>query len=341
MLKATKLLLKATHPETATTLLKTIKQHGEKDDILLLYDKFLSNRNPAYLEPIMLLGDTSISDDLFAKAVSNGELRPDYPVETFYALSYLGHSETEHLLFSYYKQLFDSALDWDLHKAVCLSLLNYSCKGYETAIKEEIEKCLATHLFPEFIPVLAYKTGCHNLRNRLYEHGCSKASSDASAGLILGLALYGEDFKQTFQSIIWDPTWEACSSSTGNRNYTLMGMSHLGITLQALLFELQAKLATGNLEITSLFMDYISLLEAYLHAPVSYPSKAIKRQHEPITDIYNAVFGPKDNTTNKLLELIKAYEEKGYDLNYVLDYANEVKVDYETRIALELESGAL
>ena len=134
-----------------------MNKHGSIDDSRLLYSHFLENKNPDLLEPIWLHGDEVIVNDLYEKAVVKGELKPEFPPETFYALSYLDHKETEHVLFNIYRQIFDGNLGWDLHTIVCLSLLNYSCAGYLPVIESEIEKCFAVHLFPEFIPVLVCK----------------------------------------------------------------------------------------------------------------------------------------------------------------------------------------
>ena len=201
MLQATQFILQAKPKENISPYLEVVSKHGCIEDSRLLYSLFLDNKNPELLGPVWLHGDAALADDLFKKAVQNGDLHPDFPPEIFYALSYLEHPETEHILFNYYKQLFDGDMGWDLHTIVCLSLLNYTCAAYKTVIETEIEKCFAVHLFPEFIPVLACKTGNTALADSLYEHGCTKASSDASAGLILGTALYGQKYRERFKSI--------------------------------------------------------------------------------------------------------------------------------------------
>jgi hypothetical protein len=335
MLKATQLLLSSNKNQCSAPLIKVINRHGTLADSQELYKHFLKDKDPMLLEPIMFHGDKKIADDLYIKAIRRGELQSDFPVETFFALSYLEHQETEHTLFNYYRQLFDGNIGWDLHRTVCLSLLNYSCRDYKEIIEKEIEKCFAVHLFPEFIPALACKTDNISLVDRLFEHGCTKASSDASAGLILGLALFGEKYKNTFKSIIWNPEWEAASSATGNRHYTIMGMRYLGISLQELFQDLQLIVKEDYKSSVTSIYTFCDLLGANLQVPDLYPVKFINNQREQFSKIYQEIFASTPNSIIRLLEECNGLQ--GVQLDHLQQELYTLKELYDLNAQHELE----
>jgi hypothetical protein len=339
MLKATQLLLSLNEIKESAPYIEVINRHGTLIDSEKLCQLFLETKDPALLRPIMLHGSTAIANDLFTKAIVNGKLHPDFPPETFFTLSYLGHAETEHLLFGIYKQIFDGKVDWDLHRIVCLSLLNYSCSTYKNLIENEIEKCLTVHLFPEFIPVLACKTGDAALAERMYEHGNTKASSDASAGLILGIALFGEKYKSIFKSIIWNPVWEAGSTATGNGHYTLMGMRSLNISLLELYQELQNIIAANEDKTLANFHEFVGLLRINLIAPEQYHLKSIKKQQESFTTLYHELFKWKNpNFDDSIIGLLSKYANQNKkNLDYLLDELYTLKENYNLKAEHEIE----
>jgi hypothetical protein len=61
------------------------------------------------------------------------------------------------------------------------------------------------------------KTGDPAWLGRLVEWGEGAASTDCNGGLILGIALPGDDSaRAAFSLLLWNPRWEAYGGGTGS-----------------------------------------------------------------------------------------------------------------------------
>lgn len=312
-----------------------VTKYGTVEDADYLLPLFVQTKEVQLLKPLQACGNYATADTLFQQAVEKGTLKAGFPPQTFKALGYLQHAATEDVLLEYYKGLFTSKGDWDLHVAVCLALLNYSCAGYETIIQHEIEKCLEEWLFPELIPVLACKTGDETLLKKMYEHGSTKASSDASAGLLLGMALYGPNGKELFKKAIWNEAWEAGSASTGNRQYAMMGMGYLQLSFAELLADATVLVKDGNGRLTYPFFLLESLLEANLAKPVVYDVRSIPPPPETFAQVYQTIFEPEDG--NSIFQLVRTHVQDERIKQNLESYFEQLQTLYKLKATHELE----
>lgn len=274
-----------------------VTKYGTADDAAYLLPLFLQTKNVQLLKPLQACGNKFTADQLYQQAIENEQLKAGFPPETLLALGYLQHPETEKVLLAYYKTIFDQKLDWQMHEAVCLALLNYPCKGYEALIRQEIEKCLHQWLFAEMIPVLACKTGDVSLAEKLFHHGCTKASSDSNAGLLLGIALFGTGKKDLFKKAIYNHDWEAGATATGNRKYTMMGLSFLQISMAEMFADIRALAQENNAPLPQHLFLLESMQEAKLEKRGQYLVRCIPPHAESFTAVYGALFAPADGIT--------------------------------------------
>ena len=280
-----------------TALIDTITRHGSTADAEAFLSLFIQSKEAQLLKPLQAHGNAQIAQTLFNHSIENGKLKEDFPPQTLLALGYLQHAQTETVLLAYYKGLFNKQLDWDLHVAICLALLNYDCTGYEKVIQEEIEKCLSASLFPEMIPSLAVKTGDDTMLEKLYHHGCTKASSDASAGLLLGIAMFGQKGKELFKKAIYNPNWEAGSTATGNRTYTMMGLAYLQISLAEMFEDMKQLHKDGGNGLPQHLFLLESMLEAKLAGGGMFLVRCIPPHAETYAAVYEALFAPADGNS--------------------------------------------
>lgn len=271
-----------------------VTKYGKTEDAEYLLSLFLHTKDVQLLKPLQVCGNSIIAEGLFQHAIENRQLKENFPPELLMALGYLHHAETEGVLMDYYKLIFDKKLDWHLHVTVCLALLNYSCKGYESLIQQEIEKCLNEWLFAELIPVLGCKTGNVLLAEKMYHHGCTKASSDSNAGLLLGIALFGHGQKELFKKAMYNPDWEAGSTATGNRKYTMMGISFLQISLAEIFADIKQLHDEGGEQLPQHLFLLESMLEAKLEGSGTYLVGSIPLHKEAYAAVYEALFTPPD-----------------------------------------------
>lgn len=318
-----------------TVLINTITRHGSAADAQQLLPLFLQTKDARLLLPIQAHGNMQMADEIFAHAIQDGALKEDFPHETLIALGYLQHAPTERVLIEYYKNLFENKGDWDQHVAVCLALLNFPCRGYEAIIKQQIEKCLQDWLFPEMIPALAVKTGDNTLAEKLYHHGSTKASSDASAGLILGIALFGCEKRELFKNIILNPDWEAASTGTGNIRYTMMGMSFLNITFAELFADIKAIAPTEKERMHQHLFLLSDLLQRKNDQPPLYGVRAIPPHPEPAAQIYETLFAPPDGSS--VFEVANQYIPDDWLKEELTEEWNRLEELYRQKMMHEIE----
>ncbi len=245
MLLATRELLDRyrTAPHAATwrwesAIVDVIVRHGSASDAQALLATFLEDPQARRrLVPILARhGDPSTAERLVAASVGSGRLREGMPAEVLHAVGFLGYEPAEKMLWEHVEGPYDEAMN------ACLGLLHLPCRGLRTDIDRALERHFGANLFPEFLPVLATKTGDPSWLGRLVAWGEGGASTDCNGGLILGIALHGDRARTAFTQLLWNPWWEAHGPGTGSDYWAYAGARVLGLSIAELYAELVARL---------------------------------------------------------------------------------------------------
>jgi hypothetical protein len=319
-------------------LINIINENGTLEDARALFVKFRETRNAELLYPIMFHGDEELSEDLFNLSIINKKLIEGFPEDVFDTLSYLGNPKLEEVLINYFDKMFDEEgpehTGWGFDTSVCLSLLNYSCNGYEDLISKQIEKCLPEWIFPELIPCLAIKTKNKDWFNVLYDKG-SNISIDYNSGLILGLSLFGMEKRDIFKSIIWNERWEIRFGDT-NSFYAYLGMNYLRISISELFKDLlndYDTVADNEIIEYKIWVIY-KILERKIYEPYKFSIKMINKLNESYVSIYNSLFKWRDpNKDESIIGIYKDYLK----LDNITNKLYELKSLVELRIEKEIE----
>lgn len=352
MLKATKKIIELNKSKESKCyrdfLVDIINENGNIDDAKVLFKIFKETRDNKLLYPIMLHGDNELSEELFKFTIKNNRLIEGFHEDVFNALSYLGHPKLEEVLIFYLDKMFESEdlpeeTSYNFHISVCLSLLNYSCNGYEDLILKQIEKCLPEYIFPELIPCLAIKTKKTELFDILYRKGSSNVSSDSNNGLILGLALFGQEKREIFKSIIWDEYWDSGCGSTGASWYTYLGMNYLKITIKELFEEVinDYEQDIDKSLINNKIWVIHQMLKHKIDEPYKFSIKMINKLDESYITIYNSLFEWRNpNKDESIIGIYKDYlkenilTEELYRLQSIVELKIEkdIRKEYENKL---------
>ncbi|MGW1991306.1 hypothetical protein [Embleya sp. NPDC001921] len=212
-------------------------RYGSRSDAQALLPAFLDD--PEAREELIPVfarhGDLAMAEYLLDASVEAGRLRDGVPTEVLHAVGCLGYEPAERLLWNYVEGEYWGSTD------ACLGLLHLPCRGLQAEIAEALERHLGDNLFPEFLPVLASKTGDPSWLGRLVEWGEGGASTDCNGGLILGIALYGDAARDEFTRLLWNPWWEAHSTATGSNRWAYAGARVLGLGMSELYADLVAR----------------------------------------------------------------------------------------------------
>lgn len=196
--------------------------------------------NPRYerlVDVVVRHGSTADADALLTLFLDDpGRLRDGMPSGVLHAVGYLGYEPAERVLWNHV-----DAGDWEQTRDACLGLLHLPCDD----LRADIERALTRHRnavnFPEFLPVLAGKTGDPAWLGRLVDWG-ARASVDCNGGLILGIALHGDEARADFVRLLWDPDWEAADSGTGANLWAYAGARVLGLRMADLYADFRSRL---------------------------------------------------------------------------------------------------
>ncbi|MDA3649854.1 hypothetical protein LZ318_25080 [Saccharopolyspora indica] len=209
-----------------------VVRHGSRADAEALLPVFLAapEERAELVRVLARHGDTALAERLLAECADAGRLRPGVPGEVLRALGILELENAEELLWTH-------AADPEDHETgehAALGLLHLSCTG----VREDIAHVLAKHegqpFFPEFLPALAVKTQDPSWLQRLVTWGERGASTDCSGGLVLGIAMHGQDAAAEFRRLLWNPHWEAEGAGTGTDFWAYAGCRVLGLDLAQL-----------------------------------------------------------------------------------------------------------
>ncbi|MEU8078723.1 hypothetical protein AB0B31_25180 [Catellatospora citrea] len=220
-----------------STVVDVILRHGSLADAQALLPVFVENPEARRrLVPIFARhGDASTAGLLLAACTAAGQLREGVPAEVLHAVGFLGYEPAERMLWDHVEGLYPESMN------ACLGLLHLPCDGLRTEIAQALRRHHGAGLFPEFLPVLATKTGDPSWLGRLVQWGEGGASTDCNGGLILGIALHGERARAEFTQLLWNPWWEANGGGTGSDRWAYAGARVLGLSMSDLYAGLSAR----------------------------------------------------------------------------------------------------
>ena len=293
---------------------RAITQYGSYEDVKILLPVFIeaTEQRDELIEPLMVHGDILTAKALFKACFKKEQLRSGVPEDILHCLGYLGYLPAQPLLFEYAK-----SEDYYLSKAACMGLLNLPCDGLERKIEREIKKCYGKHLFPEFLPALAIKTKNESLLQELFQLGQTTTSTNCNSGIILGIALYGEQGFDWFKKILWNPDWDTVNSSTGARFSLYIGTQILGIRLVELYLELKKRHTSNlisNFQQKHDFNIIISLLDLQIVCP-RIGLRFVPELNESYTQLYIDLFTCSDpNHDDSIIGLASQTFGYGHDI---------------------------
>ena len=289
------------------SLVNAILKCGDKDDADLILNQYLKNPfdfdHSALLPVIKKYGDKHYAEKLFQSFIKENKIIENADPTILEVIGYLKYDPVKPVLAGYIFGKPD--VDYYVSKSAVLGLLNFNCVEYQNEIKSAIENCYDKNLFPEFVPALVCKLNDPTpVLEKLYELGSQYASTDCNAGIILGFSLSGEEGKRYFKQVLFDPIWEAYSTSTGTVNFAYQGMKNAGINFNELYQELKY---ISDKEQLSYSLDvFFALMERKINDPEI-------NLNESFADIYNLLFNRENtnessNLTDLALKTNKAEE---------------------------------
>lgn len=227
MLDATRILLSDDTSYWVGALAgRAVIEAGGPDDLAALLERMLVAPSDTLARVLMAIGTRDTGERLLRTFIHHDRLRDGAPELVLHALGYLGVVDAEPALWA-------AARDGDhaTNRSACFGLVHLPCAGREGAIADAIRACHGRNLFGEFTPMLAAKLGDDALLEPLIAPG-APTSTDCLGGVLLGLALVGA--RERFESVLFDPHWEATDTGTGNLGCTWPAVRVLGLSLCAL-----------------------------------------------------------------------------------------------------------
>ncbi|MFC7440468.1 HEAT repeat domain-containing protein [Laceyella putida] len=342
MLAATQMLIRMFKSEesrstpVALAAARFIRKHGSIEDVNPLLDLFLEDPTDFdrrhLLDPIRVHGNQETADRIYRECFEHKKLKKNMPEEILSCLGYLEYEQSQPILLNYIKEN-----DWHLSTEACLGLVHLSCQGIEEEIYQEIQSCMGKPLFNEFVPVLSCKTKREDLIDQLYHWGSTIASVDCNAGILFGIALYGEKTRELYKKILWDERWEADGSATGTRRWAYFGMQHLQISFGELFEEIK-EMVRHPYETADL-RHRLFVLHALLECKIfdnHIPIKFARITSESYADIYRVLFSwstpyQDDSIIGLVGENISDAEDKERHLSmfYAVRSLLEAKIEQE------------
>uniref|UniRef100_A0AAE9L5Z0 Uncharacterized protein n=1 Tax=Paenibacillus polymyxa TaxID=1406 RepID=A0AAE9L5Z0_PAEPO len=234
----------------------------------------------------MRCGDVTLAQDMYERYVRNQASPEHIPDGVLYALGYLGCVEAAADLVALVNGPY-GAVSVD----ACLGLVHLSCEPYREKLAAELENALDQNLFNEFLPLLSSKCTTEDMIPRLVHWGEQHASVDCNAGIIAGIALFGEGQKDTIRSILWNPFWEAHGTATGSCVWSYFAMQHVGLTFRELVQDIKSYDASKE-DVQAL--EYrLEVLHEMLELKLSYTARPIRfarSNEEPFGQLYSDLF---------------------------------------------------
>lgn len=267
-----------------------VAQYGTVEDAWELYRLFVEDPHHyirgLLLQPIMRCGDVTVAQDMYERYVRNQASPEHIPDGVLYALGYLGYVEAAADLVALVNGPY-GAVSVD----ACLGLVHLPCEPYREKLAAELENALDQNLFNEFLPLLSFKCTTEDMIPRLVHWGEQHASVDCNAGIIAGIALFGEGQKDTIRSILWNPFWEAHGTATGSCVWSYFAMQHVGLTFRELVQDIKSYDASKE-DVQAL--EYrLDVLHEMLELKLSYTARPIRfarSNEESFGQLYSDLF---------------------------------------------------
>jgi len=207
------------------TKLTLIARHGDLSDAQELLGLYQMNpKRDELLELIRKLGNVEIGTELFCRCFDRKDALMGEFVELYHTIGYLGCQEA-------LPRLWEKASKGDYFdcQGASLGLAHLDCTSIKDEITDEIRKIKGKSSFNKFLPLLAFKTGDDRFVEELFLWGDRDTSGisaclDCNGGLIVGVALFGENGRARFEEILWSPKWRAACSGTGSLFWTYQGL---------------------------------------------------------------------------------------------------------------------
>ncbi|OMF39823.1 MULTISPECIES: hypothetical protein [Paenibacillus] len=267
-----------------------VARYGTMEDAWELYRLFVEDPHHyirgLLLQPIMRCGDVTLAQDMYERYVQNQASPEHIPDGVLYALGYLGYVEAAADLVALVNGPY-GAVSVD----ACLGLVQLPCEPYRGQLAAELEKALDQNLFNEFLPLLSFKCTAEDMIPRLVHWGEQHASVDCNAGIIAGIALFGEGQKDTIRSILWNPFWEAHGTATGSCVWSYFAMQHVGLTFRELVQDIKSHDASK--EDVQVLEYRLDVLYEMLELKLSYTARPIRfarSNEESFGQLYSDLF---------------------------------------------------
>ncbi|WP_046225473.1 hypothetical protein [Paenibacillus dauci] len=321
------------------TMLHMIIKYGNIEDAHALYHCFITHPEDwdyiNLLEGLCKLGDRELGLELYRWAFTEGRLRVGLPGDILTACGYLGVQEAVGSLLHY---ALDDSKSWEWQTRACLGLLQLQLDDKEAAIlRRTIEETMGQSLFNEFLPALSSQVADASLIPKLYHWGEQQASIDCNAGLVLGIALYGPEYREWIRQILWSPYWEAHDTGTGTCVWMYRAMSHVGLTFTDLIDDVRHTLTDTE---DRQRMEYqLDVLYQMLCEKLQYRRLSLSVLHpnqETAEEIYHALYHwSTPDYDDSIIGLI--IKRLGMDYCGLQDFYN-LRTRLEMRIAHDMET---
>lgn len=267
-----------------------VARYGTMEDAWELYRLFVEDPHHyirgLLLQPIMRCGDVTLAQDMYERYVQNQSSPEHIPDGVLYVLGYLGYVEAAADLVALVNGPYGVA-----SVDACLGLVHLPCEPYREQLAAELEKVLDQNLFNELLPLLSFKCTTEDMIPRLVHWGEQHASVDCNAGIIAGIALFGEGQKDTIRSILWNPFWEAHGTATGSCVWSYFAMQHVGLTFRELVQDIKSYDASKE-DVQAL--EYrLDVLYEMLELKLSYTARPIRfsrSNEESFGQLYSDLF---------------------------------------------------
>ncbi|OMG51525.1 hypothetical protein BK140_02450 [Paenibacillus macerans] len=274
--------------------------------------------------------------------MSENKIKPDMPSDILHVLGYMGYEK-------YTDYMVDCiGIDnWYLSKDACLGLMHLPTRQlHEERIRNELEKVYSQPLFPEFLPALCFKFSGSDIVPRLLAWG-DRASTDCNAGLLIGIAAYGESQRECIKQILWNPGWELYGIGTGSHWWAYVSMQMVKLCFHELISDIKrsAPLEHEKNEwgedqqlIEHKLLVLHDLLELKLGSPLS-PLRFVHGAQEELPQLYTQLFEwSTEHQDDSLTGRISHYLGYNHPLS---DKYLQLSKRMEERIFHELECGIL
>ncbi|AHM63841.1 hypothetical protein ABFY57_08170 [Paenibacillus polymyxa] len=312
-----------------------VAQYGTAEDAWELYWLFVEDPDHyvrgLLLGPIMRCGDVALAQDMYERYVRNQTSQEHIPDGVLHVLGYLGYVEAAADLVAWLNGPYGAA-----SVDACLGLVHLPCESFRERLATELEKAVNQNLFNEFLPLLSFKCTTEDMVPRLVHWGERHASVDCNAGIIAGIALFGEKQKDTIRSILWNPLWEAHGTATGSCVWSYIAMQHVGLTFRELIQDIKSydvfKAGVQALEYR------LDVLYEMLELKLSYRARPIRFarcNEESFAQIYSDLFSwSTEHKDDSMIGWMN--EHLGYE-HRLLEQYDEIRKRIEIKMVHEIE----